>query len=144
MQPPSAEYAAKISSLIQAYIAETGSPATVEEFAGELSIAPITVLDALIGFWGLVFKESKTGRVAVIKAFYLVPEHRGRLLNSVTDDLIRGLTAVGVKHMEVWAFPAVQSWLNKRYGIKPIAHVSFDPIEKYQIYDDHGTEGGDE
>jgi len=68
-----------------------------------------------------------------MKAFYLRKKFRGTHINDVADDFVRGFTSMKVTHMEIWAFPEVQKWRTRRYGIVPRIHVTHNPIEIFKI-----------
>jgi hypothetical protein len=124
-----------IEPLVQEYLKEINSPMSVREFLQEQSIVPIRVNEKLVGFWGLHRHRVQGSEVATVKAFYLQPEFRGEHLNDAADDLIRTLIREGITHLEIWAFPKIQRWLTRRYGIKPRIHVSQAPIEVFKVYE---------
>ena len=125
-----------LAPLIGEYLKEIKSPVTVEAYLKELSIYPIRVDQILMGFWGIRVRTVGPKRLATIKAFYLRRRYRGRYLNRIADDLVRGLIKQGVTEVEIWAHPEVQHWLEKRYGIKPIIYVTHNPIETFKVYEE--------
>lgn len=121
----------RYAPLVSAYLAEIQSPASINDFLKNLSIAPIQDEDKLIGFWGIRFRESKAGRLATIKAAYIIPELRGERFEKATDDLADMLASKGVMEVEIWAFPQIQEWLTARYGFKPRIYVSQNPLQLF-------------
>lgn len=124
-----------LSALVREYIASSGASASFDEFVRELSIVPIKWRGELKGFWGLAIHKKSNGALAVIKAVYIVPKTRGRLLNKFTDILMEGLAERGVTHIEVWAFPKIEKWLRHRYKFTPRIHIIQTPIEGFLTFD---------
>lgn len=125
-----------LAPLIEEYIKEAKVPGTVAGYVKELTIIPIKIHDELCGFWGVTTRLLADQKIATVKAFYLRKHLRGRHLNRVTDDLARLFMKNGITVVEIWAYPAVQKWLERRYNIKPYIYVNCCPIETFQIFKD--------
>jgi hypothetical protein len=124
-----------VQPLISAYLAEIRSEITIDAYLKEFAIIPIVIEEKLMGFWGVKLQAlNPPRRLATIKAFYLQREYRGRFINQAADILVRGLSKQGITELEIWAFPGVQRWLERRYGIKPNIFVTYNPIETFKVY----------
>ena len=127
----------KLEPLIREYLIEIKSSVSVSVYLQELAVTPISIDGILMGFWGLQVRAGTGSRkLATMKALYLKKEYRGRYLNRIADDLIRGLLKQGVTELEIWSYPGMQKWLEKRYGIKPNIYVTYNPIEIFRVFKD--------
>jgi hypothetical protein len=128
-----AELLKVLAPLIEEYLVETKIGVNIVEYLQELVISAIEIDGTLIGFWGLRVRPLLKGKLATVKAIYFRKQYRGQYLNRAADDFIRKLSEQGVTELEIWAYPQILRWLEKRYGVQPKIYVTHNPIEIFQV-----------
>lgn len=123
---------ASLAPLIDEYIKEAKVPGTVEGYVKELTIIPIKINNELNGFWGVTTRTLADRKIGTIKACYIRKQFRGNHFREVVSDLTRLFTKNGITVVEIWAYPAVQKWIERRFKIKPYIYVNCCPIDVFQ------------
>jgi hypothetical protein len=119
--------------LISEYLTETKLPTTLEAYLKELSFLQILIDEKLIGFWGIRLRSSGTMKLLTIKAFYVRRQYRGSFLNRAADYIFTFAENHGVTDVEIWNYPSVQRWFERRYKMKPKIFVTFNSFNEFRL-----------